>query len=203
MSEGTSVAVSGAVEGPTDEAILHRLIAEAGASLGGVYGKNGKHHLHQKLYAYNQAARQSPWVVLVDLDMDADCAPPFCTAWLPQRSPRMCFRVAVRAVEAWLMADRERLAKFLGVPLSRVPLNPETVADPKAKMVDLAKMSRMRSIREDMVPRPDSGRAVGPAYPSRLIEFATTLWRPEVAANRADSLARCRIRIQELVSART
>jgi len=105
----------------------------------------------------------------------------------------MCFRVAVREVEAWLMADREHLARFLAVDTPRVPHNPDSVDHPKNLMVDLARHSRRREIREDMVPRPWSARAFGPAYTARLIEFVIserTGWRPEVAARYSDSLNR-------------
>jgi hypothetical protein len=136
----------------------------------------------------------------VDLDADAGCAPPLRAVWLPQPAPMMCFRVAVRAVEAWLLADREQLARFLGIAASRVPLAPETVLDPKRALVDLAARSRRRAIREDMVPRSGSGRSVGPAYASRLIEFVDGYWRPEMATNNSDSLRRCCERLDEIVA---
>jgi hypothetical protein len=74
------------------------------------------------------------------------------------------------------------------------PAAPEQLVEPKQRMVDLARQSRRPQIRADMVPRAGSGRAVGPAYTSRLIEFVTDRqrgWRPDVAAARCDSLARC------------
>ena len=49
-----------------------------------------------------------------------------------------------------------------------------------------------------MVPRPGSGRLVGPAYASRLIEYAEAHWRPEVAGQCTDSLRRCRERLVQL-----
>src|SRR5688500_2451144 len=100
----------------------------------------------------------------------------------------------VREVEAWLLADQDHLAAFLGVARSRVPANPEGLADPKRAMVDLARRSRRRDIQEDMVPRPNSGRIVGPGYTARMIEFITDRqggWRPDVAAGSSDSLRRC------------
>jgi hypothetical protein len=36
-----------------------------------------------------------------------------------------------------------------------------------------------------------SGAKVGPLYVSRLTEFVENMWRPEVAANEAESLYRC------------
>jgi hypothetical protein len=199
----SQAAVNGAVEGMVDDIVLRRLLAEAGAVAGAIHVKNGKGALLQKLQGFNNAARHMPWVVLVDLDRDADCAPPFRDNWLPHPATMMRFRVAVRAVEAWLLADRERIAAFLGVSESVVPAAPETEDDPKDVMVGLARRSRRREIRQDMVPRPASGRRVGPAYPSRLVEFVTdpgSGWRPKVAARRSDSLRRCLRSIAELAA---
>ena len=189
MTVSAIVSISSAVEGSLDEAIISRLIRHVGARPGTVYGKNGKPFLKHRIAGYN-AARHAPWVVLVDLDHEGDCAPPVRATWLSHPAPRMCFRVAVRAVEEWLMADAERLAAFIGVARSKVPTDFEEVERPKLAMVNLARLSRRRDIRQDMVPRDGSGRTEGPAYTSRLIEYATHRWRPDVAAAHADSLRR-------------
>ena len=193
--------ISGAVEGAVDESVLRRLVGHAGATLGVVYGKNGKPSLRRGIQGYNAAAHWAPWVVLVDLNHDADCAPPFRAQWLPNPAQGMCFRAVVREIEAWLFADRERLARFLRVPQSRIPLDPEAVEYPKQTMVNIARHSRRREIREDMIPRPRSGRQVGPAYTSRLVEFTETEWRPAVAAENSDSLRRCLARLRHLIEA--
>lgn len=194
MVKQSSILISGAVEGPVDEAVLRRLLSHVGAMPGPIHGKNGKQHLHQQLKGYNQAAQFNPWVVLVDLDEDEECAPPLRATWLPYPAPHLCFRIAVREIEAWLLADREHLARFLSTAVSQIPQNPEAVDNPKRTMVELATRSRRREIREDMVPRPDSGRQVGPAYTSRLIEFIENTkdgWQPATAAQQSDSLNRC------------
>jgi len=193
MPTSAAFLVSGAVEGLLDEAVLKRLIAHVGAMPGPVYGRRGKSALLKRLHSYNQAAQHELWMVLVDLDEDADCAPTFRMSCLPQPAPKMCFRIAVREVEAWLFADRERLARFLVVPVSSIPSEPEAVASPKDAMVHLASRSRRSEIREDMAPRPGSGRRVGPAYTSRLIQFVQDQsqgWQPETAASSSPSLAR-------------
>ncbi len=171
--------------------------------MGNVYGKQGKPHLRQRLAGYNHAARHAPWLMLVDLDRDADCAPPAIHAWLPDPAPMACFRVAVRAVEAWMIADTEALAGYLSIPRSRVPDHPEALDDPKAAMVNLARRSRRRAIQEDMVPRGGSGRAVGPAYSSRMVEFVVDFWRPDVAATRAGSLSRAIRALRQMVETPT
>jgi hypothetical protein len=193
------VTISAAVEGLVDEAVVLRLIACAGGHPGPVYCKNGKDALRQKINGYNNAARHTPWVVLVDLNSYADCAPRLRHDWLPTPAPQLCFRVVVRQVEAWLMADADTLATFLGVRRNTIPANPEALPNAKAEMVNLARHSRRSAIRQDMVPRQGSGRAVGPAYTSRMIEYAETHWRPEVAAQRADSLRRTIDRLKRLV----
>ena len=201
MRREDSVFITAAVEGYVDEAVARRLIEHVGGTPGPVYGRNGKPYLRQRIANYNHAARRSPWIVLVDLDHDAECAPPLCSAWLPNPSPYMCFRVAVRQVESWLLADRERLAKFLAVSTAKIPYVPEAINNPKNTVIELARQSRRREIREDMVPRPGSARAVGPAYTARLIEFVIggeRGWRPDVAARHSESLnrsLRCLVRI--------
>ena len=103
MVATSTVVVSAAVEGLVDEAVVLRLIADAGATPGTVYGKIGKGYLRQKISGYNQAARHSPWnpwVVIVDLNHEASCAPHLKASWLPTPAPYMCFRIAVREVES-------------------------------------------------------------------------------------------------------
>ncbi len=174
MTAASPVVLTGVVEGLLDQAVLRRLVGETDATLGQVHGLQGKDRLLKQLNAYNQAAKSAPWVVLVDLDRDAECAPPCCRRWLPDRAPRMCFRIVVRAIEAWLLADREGLASFLGISVSPVPRQPETIDDPKLALVGLARRSRRRKLREDMVPE-QGGRAVGPRYRDRLTEFVEAL----------------------------
>jgi hypothetical protein len=193
------VYVSAAVEGVVDEAVVQRLIAHAGGVTGFVYVRNGKTALRARIGGYNNAARLAPWIVLVDLNGEHECPPPLRQAWVPDPARYLCFRVAVRAVEAWLMADGENLARFLRIATSRIPSEPETLDDPKRTLVNLARASRLRDLREDMVPREGSGRSVGPAYPSRVIEYVRSGWRPDVAAGRAASLRRAIACLQRLV----
>lgn len=180
--------LSAAVEGEVDEHILRRVVGQAGAELGLIHGKCEWDGLRDRIEKYNAAARRGPRIVLVDLDRKFPCAPSLVSTWLPHRSPQMVLRVAVQSIEAWLLADRERFAAFFGVPASSVPERPEDLPNPKQEAVGLARRSRRTEVCMDMLPRPGSGRRVGPAYTSRLIEFVQNVWRPEVAAQRSPSL---------------
>ncbi len=190
----SSIIISGAVEGVTDEVVLRSLITAIGAQPGPVYGKKGKDDLKKHLVSYNQAAKYQPWCILLDLDQDNVCAPGLRQELLPDPAEQMCFRIVIRSVEAWLMADRERLATFLAIGLSNIPTDVEALSNPKETMVNLARRSRKCAIKQDMEPRQGSGRSVGPRYAARIIEFVTDTthgWRPLVAAQYADSLQRC------------
>jgi hypothetical protein len=183
--------VSAVVEGPTDAVIVARIIQLAGLHVGTTYPQGGKHQLDRRLSAYNNAARFSYWLVVRDLNGDAACAPDLIQKILPAPSRFMKLRIAVRAAEAWLLADRQSIARFLAIPAARITTNPEGLTDPKRELVDLARGSRRRSIREDMVPQHGTTGRVGPGYPGRIIEFARDSWRPDVAARQSQSLARC------------
>lgn len=193
--------ISAAVEGALDEAVARKLISYAGGEMGPVYGREGKPNLRERIVGFNNAARHAPWFVLVDLDNEAHCAPSLSDAWLPDPAPYLCFRIAVHEVEAWLMADAETLASHLGVPANRIPRIPENLEQPKNEMVNIGRRSRRREVREDMVPREESGRRVGPAYASRLIEYVENKWRPQVAARRSESLHRAILCLKRLVQA--
>ena len=199
MPAGGGTIVTGAVEGDLDEALLRRVVDHAGLSLGAVHGRKGKQFLLQSINGYNNAARFAPWVALVDLDHDCDCAPPCVQQWLPNPSPHMCFRVAVRAAEAWLLADREQMAQFLGIGVAQMPDNPDDLDDPKQELINLARRSRRRGIRNEIVPREGSGRVVGPLYTTRMIEFVQDEiggWRPSRTLRVSGSLARCIARLR-------
>ncbi len=190
-SDTSGLYISGAVEGILDEAVLRRLVESVGAEIAYLYPVGGMKQLDQRLSGYNKAARYSPWCVLRDLDTDAACPADLIAHILPESAPTMCFRIVVRAVEAWLMADRQRIASFLSVSRAKIPLSPDDTPNPKEVLINVARTSNKIAVRESLVPRPGSGRSVGTGYTSLMIEYVRTKWRPEVAAEYSDSLMRC------------
>jgi len=179
-----------AVEGDLDEVVLKKVLTSLGIKIERIYGKEGKNKLRENVGRYNQAAHHGKWVILVDLNNDAECAPPFVLSWLQNRNRNLQLRVAVRAVEAWLLADRSEMARFLAIPENHVPLHPENEENPKMTLINLARRSKSKIIREEIVPREKSTARQGPAYTARLIEFAEKYWGPERAAYAAPSLKR-------------
>ncbi len=185
-----SLNVSIAVEGDLDEVVLKKLLDFIGMEVSYAYGKRGKNYLMENIQRYNQAAQHGRWVILVDLNNDAECPPPFIVSWLPTKNKNLQLRIAVRSVEAWLLAERDEMARFLAVSKQRIPLYPETEDKPKRILINIARHSRRKTIRADIVPRDGSTATQGPGYTTRLIEFTIKYWKPERAASNAPSLQR-------------
>jgi hypothetical protein len=180
-----------AVEGSVDEAVARWVAHALDLGVVRVFGKEGKAKLLKSLHGYNRAAAQSPWWVLLDLDNDALCPGDHVADILPNPSRHMKLRVAVRAIESWLMADQQQFAHFLRIRRAAVPEDPDDVEDPKGLVIQLAQGSTSSRVRESLVPRSGSGRRVGPGYAASLIEFAEQIWDPGRAAENSESLRRC------------
>ena len=187
-----------ATEGLIDTAVVRRVCKEIEIEIAAVYGGSGKDRLDGALSGYNAAARHAAWLVLRDLDTDADCAPSLRARLLSAPARGMIFRIAVRETEAWLIADLHSFARFFSVSPGRVTTDPESIPRPKEYLVNLVRRSRSRAIRDDVVPREGSKARVGPGYAGRMIEFVSTAWSPHEASQRSDSLRRCLDRLSRL-----
>lgn len=192
--------VTAAVEGDIDEAVVTKILEHLRLERGPCHIGRGRGKLLQRLPSYNAAAQFQPWFVLMDLDagLTGRCAADFLNEHLRNPSPHMFCRLAVQQVEAWLLGDSDSLAAFLSTPLSAIPRNPDECSNAKDAMVAIGQRSRRKATREGMVPRPASGRSVGPEYSGLMIEYALWHWRPAEAQQRSASLDRCLRRLADL-----
>lgn len=155
------------------------------------FSKNGYGYIKTNISKFNLASKQTCYFVLTDLDLK-ECAISLREEWIKEPiNKNLIFRVAVREVEAWLLADKENFANFLGVSSVNIPLDPEKLRDPKQELINISKKSKHRDLREDIIPRQNSTAKQGPNYNSRLIEFIEDYWDINTAARSADSLRRC------------
>lgn len=193
--------ISTLVEGRLDEAVAHKIIRSTGGEIGARYGRNGISYIKEKVDGFNQMAQGEPLLTLVDLaDIDdIDCPAEVVRQWVPHRNPQMLFRVVVREIESWLLADRIGIARFLGVRASQVPYHSEDLDDPKKSLVELAQSSR-ETIQRDLVPEDPTQNDQGPGYTSKMREFVYEKWDIEAAAERSESLHRCLSAVQDLVN---
>lgn len=182
-----------AVEDDLSEWLLRRVLSERTVRylVGPVFKKTGSGYLKKQSPAFNNMAKTCPVLLLTDLDR-RPCAPELLHDWLAHpRHPDFLLRVAVREVEAWLLASDVELGRFLGVRRVLNFAEPEALDDPKAELLKLASVSQRRDIREAIVRRDAGGNLrQGPAYNSTLAKFIEQQWKLDAACAKCPSLQR-------------
>jgi hypothetical protein len=139
-------------------------------------------------------------MVLTDLDR-ANCLVEFRDQWLAARPlpASLVFRIAVREVESWVLADHHAMRELVGKK-GVLPGAPDVLPDPKQTLLGLGKTAP-KSVRDDLIKTIDGQLRPGVGYNARLTHWINTAWSPERAAERSPSLARARIRIQKAAEA--
>ena len=129
----TPIPIQLAVEDDLSEAVLRKILSTSSRpyAVGTCYLGRGFGYLRKTIHGFNNAAKGTPFLVLTDLDQ-AECPPELIRTWLqaPIHS-NLLFRVAVREVEAWLLADQAGLARFLGIRRALVPQSVDAIPDPR------------------------------------------------------------------------
>lgn len=181
-----------AVEDILSEMVLRVMLQQSGRhyAVGTCFGHYGFGYLKKRVNGFNNAARGTPFLILTDLDQ-TDCPPLLIKEWFssPIHS-NLLFRIAVREVEAWLLAHRSAFASFLGVREASIPESPDELIDPKKSLIELAAKSRKRELREAIIPRSGSTARIGPDYNGQLISYVQHRWKVREATKHSPSLNR-------------
>jgi hypothetical protein len=180
-----------AVEDLLSEAVARVLLDKSSRSFFvNCIGRKGAGYIKKNITSLNNTAKGYPVFVLTDLDY-AECPPSLIRDWLPHTmQPNLIFRVAVREVESWLLADRKGVAQFFGIKTTGIRSKPDEIMDPKQYLINLASKSRKRTIREAIVPATGSTAKIGPDYNGALIEFVYNKWQIKEATKNSTSLQR-------------
>nr|NQU90113.1 hypothetical protein [Bacteroidota bacterium] len=176
-------------EDDLSEAVMAKLLMHFGDkySIHNAYPGHGFGYLKSNIRGFNQASIVSPFFMLTDLD-NYECPPTLKDDWINfPLQPNFIFRIAVREVEAWLLADTVGLSEFFRVSTANFPTNPENDANPKLTLIQLARRSRIRRIREDIIPINENA-SIGPNYNGCLMDFVLNKWSIENAMIRSRSL---------------
>lgn len=188
------------VEDLLSEAIGRRLIAHCFPSRTlavEVRRDRGAGHLKSNASRWNVAGQTQAVLLLTDLD-HWPCVTALRDEWFGTVvfSTRFLFRVAVRECEAWLLADRIGLSRFLGCSPDLIREAADVIRDPKAKIIEIARRSRRREIREGIAPSSRTIAPIGPRYNELLCQFVQAHWAPDAAATQSTSLQRAITAVQ-------
>lgn len=160
--------------------------------------QGGNGYLRSNLKKFFEIANRTPFLLVTDLDRN-ECASTLLSDWLGSVNvpipEKMLLRVAVREIEAWLLADHQGISTLINREFSTN--NPDSILNPKRKLIQLAKKAP-RDIRLDITIRDGALATQGPGYNARLVDFVRNTWCPIRASNNSNSLKRCCERLESL-----
>lgn len=192
------------LEGRLEEPVAEKLLVYCGHEKGTVYGCQGFDYIQTKAAQFQPLASGNAGVlVLTDfMDSRTPCPPRALEKYILKHmtNPPKTFlcRFAVAELESWLLADQKGMADFLKISTAKIPSTPDELPDPKQHLVNLARKSRKKSVRDGIVPEKSHGGVVAPDYLATMRSFVRDYWNIENAINNSPSLARCVQRLQQL-----
>jgi hypothetical protein len=182
-----------ASEDELSEAVGRKLLAELPGNVVAepTIRRGGFGYLKSRIDSWCQIAAAQPILLLTDLD-NKPCASALLTAWLGTRvrPENLIFRIAVRQIESWLLADHDAMRKLIGLR-GRLPKEPDA-------LLRLARKSPT-STRQMILRQRGAIASQGIGYNSVLSQWVDSTWSAERASHRSPSLDRARIRLGELV----
>lgn len=149
----------------------------------------GSGNLKRKIANFkNMALGGLPVLAITDLD-GKDCIIDFLEDW-KATPPIKGFhlRVAVNEIESWILADRDGMARWLGLPISFIPSQPDSILQPKEELLRIVSRCKNRILRNELLPKPNSSALIGVGYNRILSEFINEVWDLEEAVESSPSL---------------
>jgi len=189
-----------ATEDSLSEAVGYRLLAEVSPhfEVGLTFRKNGFGYLKANIEKFCNVAQRSPLLLITDLDK-AKCAASLISKWMGSRPhpDNLVFRVAVREIEAWLLADQVGMKKLLVGGATDLPKDLDSLPDPKQVLLKLARKAP-RAVRNDLVAETEAIASQGLGYNQRMAEFVRKTWDPKRAELCSNSLCRTLNRLRQM-----
>ncbi|WP_424356547.1 hypothetical protein [Methanocella sp. MCL-LM] len=200
MTSEVSPTVYVVCEDRPQQAVMRKILLSRGIIPGRTYGCNGYGFIKTNIRRYNQPTVKMPFFALTDLDDRNICPGRLVEEWLgvPTPRPDLVFRVAVREIESWLMADSDHFQEYFGIPYGNIPKNvDDEISDPKIHLFDIiGRTSRKGDIKREVLPR---GKArIGPLYNDHMEKYVYNYWDIDAARQRSRSLSRTVERIDDL-----
>jgi len=118
-----------------------------------------------------------------------------CLSELPHA---FIFRIAIREIESWIMADRVGFSTYMSFSMSNLPVQVDDIADPKGYLLNLIQRKCNKKWQKDMLPL--KSQHIGLEYNPRLVRFIEESWNVENAMKSSESLFRSINRIVDYLS---
>lgn len=141
-------------------------------------GKQGCGYLTTSLQKFNALANSHHVLVVLDLDNRQNSVDyrNAIEEQIRNKNAKLKVIIPVREVESWLLADREGLSSFLCISKDKIDREPETLLDPKEKIINLARLSRDGNIKKGIPPKAGAAAKVGLSYNTLLSSFVREYW---------------------------
>ena len=186
------ILVHSATEDELSESVACKIIENyvPDATVGLKLRKGGSGYLKSSLHKFCQMAEREAVLMLVDLDR-VTYAPSLIDNWFGGKAmpPKLFFRVAVREIESWLLADRPGLANFFEISKASLPSRPDELLDPKQSLLHAAR-GAPRHIRSELLRIKGTMSTQGLGYNRVLTYFVERGWDAERARLNSPSLDR-------------
>ena len=158
-----------------------------------IHTGGGKSKILRRILQYNKSAKHLHFFIIIDLDRE-QCLAHFiknCFKNQPLKKG-MIFRVAVREIESWILADINGFYNYFTIPKQKLSSNPDKLNKPKQHLVNIIdQYCKKRTYKENIIPYKNSNAIVGPGYNSEMIKFIHNSWNVERARKNSESLNRC------------
>ena len=109
---------------------------------------------------------------------------------------QIIFRIAVREVEAWVIADLEAWAEYIGISTRYFTSRPDELEDPKKHIFEAIRRKGTHRLRKAMLPH--GYASIGPEYNHIVCHFIARQWHPARAAERSPSLMRALVAMDRI-----
>ena len=168
--------------------------------------------IKNKIKNFNKLSVHTPVILLTDLDNNI-CPPMFITALLDgdRKNENFVLSIAVDEVEAWLLADREGIARYFDISIERIPFPSKITMQGRVEKTEIScpcktslyfvlqilPYSRNKTLIKQLTPR--KGAVKGPEYNIGMTPFIQNHWNIEAAMKNSDSLAGMINRIYRLI----
>ncbi|EOG6950026.1 DUF4276 family protein [Edwardsiella piscicida] len=175
----------------TEEIMIKVISSSKQFDIGLKLGKQGNGYLVSKLNNFNELAKNSPVIVVFDLDLKP-CPEKFRTSLenkVINKRENLHLIVSVREIESWILADRVGFSSYFKVSKDKIERDPDELLDPKEKIINLAKQSKDSVIKKGIPPANGAAAKVGLSYNSLLTGFIRDEWDMSRAAEASPSLS--------------